>query len=246
MVTMPDFKKDSDGEAERKRALARLPENMKEEARADTRTAIEKAQKRGAPPKIIEPRCKVCTHPNRQWIEKMIVLGETPTAISRAFEHTDEPVPRRSVSNHQKEGHLDLRDAALRAVIESEAELEGRNHEEGVRDILTKRGVFEVMFRKGYEDVVNGNITVEPRDMIQMARVMAEWESQAALAAVDEARLQVQIFTQAIRNTWTPEMQAALVAEIKRLKKTHGLEQAEQLLESESSDTIVDAEVLPA
>lgn len=240
---MPNFNGDNGkAAAERKRVLERLPENMKAEEKAEVRKAIEAAQRRGAPPAIFEPRCHVCTHQHRHWIETMLIYGQSYVSISRAIEQSPaDDVDRRSISKHAKE-HMNVQDAAMRAVIETEAELEGKNFEEGVANVLTMRSILEVMAHKGYKDIVDGNVTVEPRDLIQIARIKSEMDNQGAISAAEEARLQVQIMTEAIRRAFPQaEDQAKVVREIKLLKKQYGLEQAEKLLDNPD---VIEAEVV--
>jgi hypothetical protein len=199
--------------------------------------------RRAAPPAVVEPRCKVCKSQYRHWIESMIAAGESQTAIAKRLENLPEPVPRRSIGRHVREDHMDLADATIRRIIEQEAELEGRNIEDGVNNLLTKHSMLDVLARKGYQDVIDGNVTVEPRDLIQIIRVMAEMESQSAIGAVEEARLQVQMMAEAIRRAFPDaEDQAKVKRELRYLKRNYEVENAEKLLES--STEIVEATVV--
>lgn len=237
---MPNFNGDKAAQ-ERKRVLDRLPEKMKEEEKAEVRKAIEAAQRRGAPPAVFEPRCHVCTHPHRHWIETMLVYGHTYVSIAKAIkESPEDDIDRRSISKHAKE-HMNVQDAALRAVIETEADLEGKNFENGVATVITMRSMLEILAQKGLKDAIDGNVTVEPRDLIQIARIKSEMDNHAATAAADEARIQVEIMAEAVRRAFpSREEQAKVIREIKVLKKQYGLDQAEKLLDA----PIVDAEVV--
>lgn len=198
--------------------------------------------KKGPPAKFYEPRCKVCTNPHRSWIELLLTRGYTPSAIERSFANSQDPVPRRSVTAHKEKGHMNIEDEAMRAIIEYEADLEGKLHDESVHNILTLRSMLDIMARKGFEDVLANNVTVEPRDMIQIARVKNEMDQTAATAAVEEAKLQVQIMAEAVKIAF-PERddQARVVAAIRKLKANYGLENAERLLEK---NVPIDAEVV--
>lgn len=244
----PNFGNNGNGNggADRRRALDRLPEKMKAEEKAETRKDLEVRQKRAAPARYYESRCKVCNSQHRNWVEKMIMLGQTPSAIERAFEgNLDGEIPRRSVATHKKE-HMAIEDAAMAALIEQEAQIEGLNIEEGIRDTLTKKAMFEIMMRKAYKDAVEGTTTIEPRDMIQMAKIIGEWEQGSATAAVEEARLQIQIFMQAIKSVFGPDEQVILGREVKRLRKMDGVSRELELaLEPRKLEpAYVDAEVV--
>jgi hypothetical protein len=232
-------------ENERRRALERLPEKMKAEELAEHRKIIEKAQKRGAPPRFIEPRCKVCTSEHRNWIELQLARGYSATAIERIFEGSPNPIPRRSISNHAQKGHMSIEDSAMRAVIEHEADLEGKLAQEGVQEILTKKSILHVMARRGIDDVINGNTTVEPRDLIQIIRAINEMEVNSSSSAVEEARIQVQILSEAIRRACPDDIQAKILVEIKKLKNQYELDSVDKLLEAPSErEEISDAEVV--
>jgi hypothetical protein len=178
---------DQEARHERSKDLTRMAPNE-----VDATTGIGYSQGR-----ITEPRCHVCQHPHRDWIETMLIRGASykglqdriPAPAGAGYDKLD----RRSISNHHK-NHMDLQDAALRAILEKEAQIQGQNFEEGVEDAITKRGVLEIALRKGYEDIVTGVTTVEPRDLIQIAKVLGDMDSHQHQIGLDEARAQVQIF----------------------------------------------------
>jgi hypothetical protein len=245
---MPSFNGNGDyKEAARRRALERLPEKMQAEQKSAERKEVAVRQSRAAPARFTENRCKVCTSPHRNWVENMIGLGHSPSAIERAFQGNPEgEIPRRSVATHS-EKHMDIQDTAMRAIIEQEARLEGRNFDEGMRDLLTKKSMFEIMMRKAFKDVQDGTTTVEPRDMIQMAKILGEWETGSAAAAVEEYKVQMHIFLTAIKNVFGPEDQIILGREVKRLRKLEGLggKVEEVLNRPQLEPEYVDATIVP-
>jgi hypothetical protein len=138
---------------------------------------------------------------------------------------------------------MSIEDEAIRAIIEYEADLEGKLHDESVNNILTMRSMLDIMARKGFEAVLREDVTVEPRDMIQIVRVKNEMDQSAATAAVEEAKLQVQLMTEAVKIAFpNRDDQARLVVAIRKLKKTYGLDNAERLLEDKNEP--IDAEVV--
>jgi hypothetical protein len=189
------------------------------------------------PERITEKRCNVCTHPFRDWIEVMLVKGMPYKTLGERVSPT---VHRHSIANHYNK-HMDLQDTALRAILEQEAKLQGLNIEEGVGDIITKRGMLEVMARKGYEDAVTGHTTVEPRDMVQITKLLAEMDVQQYQIGIDEMRVQMQVFITAIKDVCDAEMQAAIGQRVKQLRTKDGVT-AE--LESVMDDQVVEAEVI--
>lgn len=210
----------------------------------EVREQIKKREREKFPDRIVEPRCNVCKHPYRDFIESMLVRGQSYKGIS---ERVSPSVDRRSISHHYKH-HMDLQDAALRTILEEEARLEGRNYEEGVRDAVTKRGVLETMLRKGFEDIQNGVTTVEARDLVQIAKLLSEMDSQAYQVGLDELRSQMQIFIQAIKDVCDRDTQASIAARVKVLRNREGIHKdiESQMDRPELEEGIPEAEVIEA
>lgn len=223
---MPEFRRSGLEDANSGREVAkRKAEDMsfeKPEGFIDTpyeaRERIKAEERKIAPARIYEPKCKTCMHPYRDFIETMLVKGQPYKAIESRVPGSE----RRSIANHYK-NHMDLEDAAMRFILEKEAELQGQNYEEGVQDAITKRGVLEVMLRKGYEDIRTGVTTVEARDLIQLVKLLSEMDSHAHQAGLDEARAQVQLFIQAIKDVCGRDIQAEIAARVKVLRSREGL-----------------------
>lgn len=175
--------------------------------------------------RVFEPRCHVCQHPHRDWIEMMLIKGASYKGLQDRVPPIQghQKLDRRGISNHHK-NHMDLEDAAIRAILEREATLVSQDFAEGVEDAVTKRGVLEVMLRKGFADVTAGVTTVEPRDLIQLAKLLGEMDTHAGQVGLDEARAQVQIFIQAIKNVCDLDTQGAIAREVKRLRSREDIE----------------------
>lgn len=218
----------------------------------DDRTQVEKRQRQLAPTGKDEERgieylkgrtfvaqCHVCQHPHRDWIEMMLIKG----ASYKGLQDRVPPLAghnildRRSLSNHHKK-HMDLEDSMIRAILEREATLAQQDFEEGLEDAVTKRGVLEVALRKGYDDLVNGVTTVEPRDLIQIAKVLGDMDTHQSQVGLDEARAQVQIFIQAIKNVCDADIQSEIANEVKRLRSRESITtQYESVMEAPPSIT---------
>lgn len=194
-------------------------QDMERATQQEDRAEVQKYEKNLAPARIFEPRCHVCNHAFRDWIEVMLVKG---IAYKTLADRVTPPVDRRSISNHHKE-HMDLQDTAFRAMLEREAKLQGMDVEEGIEDIITKRSVLEIMVRKGYEDVLNGITTVEPRDLVQITKLLAEMDTHQHSVGLDTLRAQVQIFIQAIKEVCPVEMQGEISKRVKLLRSRENI-----------------------
>jgi hypothetical protein len=247
----------ADAQAGRRKQRDNKPkfgEALDKQLQQEDRAELAKVEANMAPARISQSRCHVCQHPYRDWIETMLVRGmsykgiqdRVPPPANSDYDRVD----RRSISNHYK-NHMDLQDAALRSIIESEAKLQGINQDEGVADAVTKRAVLEVALRKGYQDIINGVTTVEPRDLIQISKVLADMDTHQYQMGLDELRAQVQIFINAIKNVCQrhpegEEFQNSIAVEVKRLRQREGVAaQVEKVMEElPPGEQIVDAELV--
>jgi hypothetical protein len=198
--------------------------------------AIQKASGK-LPERIVEARCHTCQSEYRDYIERELIRGHSYLAISKSLGGTPD---RRSISTHHKE-HMALTAAAYRAILEEEASLEGQNFEEGVRGAITARGVLELMIRKGFDDIMDDNTMVEPRDLIQIIKLKDDMDSQYATVQIETYKRQVELIKQAILEVVPPEMQSQIVARIKRLRimEEDRVEHEKLLVEN-----VADAEVI--
>ena len=169
---------------------------LKEKWRNEDRAALDAAAAMTAPPIVTEKRCHVCMSDHRAFIELQLTKGRSYRAISESVPNGPS---RKSISEHYKR-HMALDDAAIRAILEEEASAIGQNFAEGVRGAITMRGMLSVLIQKGYEDALSGITTVEPKDLIQMAKLANDLNEGSGTAAVEEARLAISVFKEAIQN----------------------------------------------
>ena len=196
-----------------------------------------------SPPTKTSAECLVCQSEYRLFIERQIVKGKSYSAIARSVPPNPDgrPVSRKSVANHAQV-HMALDDAAVRAILEEEAELANQNYQEGVKGALTWRGMSEVAIRKAFEDILTGVTTVEPKDMVQFIRLMREMDENASATAIEEARMQIALFMSAIRDVCDANTQDQIAQRVRELRERDSIEKAveEHLLPSQT----VEAELI--
>lgn len=203
------------------------------------RTPVRKLNKHRIPPKpsqVVSSTCSVCQHDYRSFLETQLVLGSS----FKSLEDQIAPrVSRQALKNHL-EKHMDLQDAAMRAVIEHSATVAGVNEEIGVRGILTARGALEAALQRGHQAIVDKTSRVEAKDLVQIARTLGEMDKNSSQVAVDELHNQFQIFMQAIRDVCDVETQNAIGARVGELRE-------DPLFEGYNGpqEVVVDAEVVP-
>jgi hypothetical protein len=150
-------------------------------------------------PVPFEPRCKVCTSPSRAFIDSLIAKGYPHSQIAdKTYDKDGKKLDRRSVSRHSKR-HLPIEQEAIRRILEEEADLLGQNFEEGVKGAITRRGILEVLQRKGFEKVLANDVEMEVKDLIKLAETLERMDQQVSSEQVDQMRAQVAAVMQAIR-----------------------------------------------
>ncbi len=204
----------------RKRVLDRRSgADLKKRWETNDREELEAVAAEGAPPRITVPQCHVCMSPYRDFIEEALVRSHSYERIAKKLppEEDGRKIDRRSIANHFKE-HMDLQRTAIREELEEEARAAGQNVETGIQGAKTDRGVLKVLVAKGFDDVIRGISTVEPKDLIQMIKLLNELNSNASTARAEENEIALRTFVRAIESVCEPEMIRAIVAEAERIR----------------------------
>ena len=170
-------------------------------------------------PLIKEPRCKVCQSPHRTLVDQMLVAGLSYSEIERQFAFAQ--IPRRSISNH-KDSHLGYEEAAIREVIERSAIADNKNYEEGVQRLVTKNAYLEVALQKGYDALVKNETLVEPKDAVKIIEQLQKLQDQNQGEALDELRVQFQMFMQAVKELIERDRWEDIVARTANLLRASG------------------------
>jgi|ERR1019366_3326506 hypothetical protein len=205
----------------RKRILDRKSgADLKKRWEQGDRADLEKREASLAPPIIVEPRCHCCSSEYRSFIEESLVKGHSYESIAKRVppDEDGKQIDRRSIANHYKE-HMDLQRTAIREELEDEARALGQNIEEGSKGAKTDRGILKTAIAKGFDDILKGVSTVEPKDMIQMIKLLNELNSNASTTRAEETEVSLRIFVRAIQEVCDQETIAAIVAKAETLRE---------------------------
>lgn len=156
--------------------------------------------------KISEPRCHVCQHPQRNAIDSLLAIKTPYTEISRLFSNEERTLDRRSVSRHDKE-HLNYEDAAIREILEHEAQVAGENLDLGIKGTFLRRSSLDVAIKKIFDGILSGDIPVEAKDLPKLVELREKLDQQTANAQLETIIMQFQAFKEAILEICPPEMQ---------------------------------------
>lgn len=173
---------------------------------------------------VVEKRCHVCTSDHRRVIDKLLVLPNVSfSEIGRTFN-----IDRRSIANHAKE-HLNYEQAAIRRIIEDEAQKADANVEDGVRGALTRRVFLQAYLQKSMEALLTGNMELSGKDAMAAIQMMDKIDTDVEGAAIDEIRVQFNAFLQAIREICTEQQMKDILARTQVLLDSSQMRDTPQL-----------------
>lgn len=198
----------------------------------------------GGIPLINEPRCKVCQSPHRHLVDQLLVAGHSYSEIERQFAFAN--IPRRSISKHAN-NHLGYEEAGIREIIEREAMAAQRNFEEGKTRVITKNAYLEVAMQKAYDALIKDDVLVEPKDAVKVIEQLQKLQEQNQAIALDELRVQLQTFIQAVKEIVPKNSWSEIVGRTADLLRASGREVPfEQPQEEEEIKELRPADVIDA
>lgn len=168
----------------------------------------------GAEGLIVEPQCKICTHPLRLRMDYLLAIRTPYREMERLFD-----MPYRSFSNHAKK-HLRFEDNSVKDILEYEAGLAGENLEAGLKGAFLRRSVLDISIKKFFDAVTNGEIEIEAGDALKMIEARERLDASSASKQIEQYELQFNAFKEAIEAVCTPEQMAKILDKTKILLMT--------------------------
>ncbi len=166
--------------------------------------------------KIVEPRCHVCQHKNRDQIDRLLAMKTPYAEIARLFSSEERKLDDRSVSNHEKK-HLQYENEAIRQIIEHEAGIAQENLETGVKGAFLRRVALDVSIKKVFDGILSGEIEIEAKDVVKMIELRERLDSNSASAQIEQYELQFNAFKTAIQEICGPDIQFSILNRTKEL-----------------------------
>jgi hypothetical protein len=159
-----------------------------------------KSHKSSSPPRksvvdtsITDPRCKVCQDKRRKVIDKFLARGTSYRELERAF-----GINHQSIGRHDK-NHLNLKDSAIRTILRQEAEDADYDVEEGIQKVIKKQVYLQVALDKAMEAILDGDVTVEPRDAVAIIEKLDDMERETVEAQVIQMKIEFHAIMQAVK-----------------------------------------------
>lgn len=172
---------------------------------------------------ITVPQCKICMHPQRFAIDRIIALRTMSDGeISRLY---NEEFSRSSVQRHRSE-HLNYNEAAIKAIVDRQIDQMAENEDIGVSGLVARRIYLEMVLQRGIEAMANGDITPEVKDVLGViAQQNTMDEDNAAVKELELIRTQFNAFRQAISEIAGQDMGAEILARTREILTNDGSDQ---------------------
>jgi hypothetical protein len=165
----------------------------------------------------IEPRCLCCKSSKRALIDQLLVAGYSYTAIEEQLAGLeDHHIDRKSISNHAKK-HLTLHDAAIRRVIERQAEENFLDIENAADLIITKEAYLQLMIQKGFDALASDTVPVNPREVTRSIELLDKLEKEKTPHIYDHFQRQVDALTQAVKEIVPQEYYGRVIDRYKEI-----------------------------
>ena len=139
---------------------------------------------------------------------------------------------------------MDLHKMAIREELEAEANALSQNVEEGRQGAKTDRGILKILVAKGFDDVLKGVSTVEPKDLIQIIKLLNELNSNASNTRAEETEVQLRIFVRAVQEVCDKETLEAIVDKAHELRKMDDIDVEVRGVMTPSEPKMIEAEVV--
>lgn len=168
-------------------------------------------------PVVTEPRCNVCKSEFRSIIDRMIAGPYSYMAIARQFQGKDPHLSgkveavRKSIERHAK-NHVQIRDAAIREIIEQRAQEAGLLVDDVKNSYLTAEALLELYMHRGFERVTEEGTNIRDQDILEAVKVLQDMRKDTVGEELEVMKKQVYAISQAVREIVPPEMHPAVVS----------------------------------
>ena len=194
-------------------------DEQSQEADKGTEVAKKRPKRNYGPVEVTVKQCKVCMSPDRYEIEKLIILGMSQRKVIEFMKAAGQSFNKNSMSNHVRK-HMSLKRQAVRRMIERQAAKQFENIEETADTLLTTRGILEVMRQRGAEQIIEGNVNVEPETLIRVMDKIDGMDSSEESEKLQEMMIELNCLLRAVQSvvpepTWkqiTQQFQSNLEA----------------------------------
>lgn len=155
-------------------------------------------------PVTSEVRCNICQSPNRRHVDKLVAAGFSYLSIAQELQALDDEFRekkldtiRKNVSRHA-DRHVNIKDRAVRQIIETRAKEQGVLLEEATGQITSVRSLMDLMVARGHDQLADPEFRVRMADVMEAARMLEDVSRQEYMHKVEVLQRQVWAIGQAL------------------------------------------------
>lgn len=156
-------------------------------------------------PVITEPRCNICKSSSRRHVDKLLAAGFSYLSIAEELEKLDDDFKgkkidtiRKNVERHSK-GHVNIKDRAVRQIIEKRALEQGILVDEVSGQLTGARSLYDLIVAKGHDQLADPDQRVRFTDVIEAAKLLEETQRQEYVHKAEVMQRQVWCISEALR-----------------------------------------------
>lgn len=159
----------------------------------------------GILPVVNEPRCNICQSVNRKHVDKLLAAGFSALSIAEEMIRIDDDFKekkldtvRKNVSRHA-DRHVNIKDRAIRQIIEKRAAEQGILVDEVEGQIATTRSLLDLMVAKGHDQMTDPDYRVRMADVIEGVKILEDVQRQEIVHQVEVMQRQVWAISTALQ-----------------------------------------------
>lgn len=177
-----------------------------------------------------ESRCHVCKSSSRAMVDKLIVSGFSYIDVAEELQVRDPEFKekqldtiRKNVERHAKR-HVNIREKAVRQIIEKRAMEQGILLEEATGSLVTGRALLDNIIMRANEMIADPEQRVKFADAIEAVKMLEDAQKTEYLAQVEAMQKQVWAISQAVKELVPPDKIGQLVQRAEELFRNPQLE----------------------
>lgn len=123
--------------------------------------------------------CKTCQHPQRMEIENGLLAGRSYKALLRDLPDDEFRPSYDGLRGHFTNGHMPLKAAQQRALIERNYAKQGGKIEDAVEDMVDHVTVAEMVVKQGFERMQAGEIAPDMADTLAAIKIVEQIQARS-------------------------------------------------------------------
>jgi DNA repair exonuclease SbcCD ATPase subunit len=157
-------------------------------------------------PMKTEVRCNVCNSPMRNKVDKLVAAQFSYTSIAEelvesdpAFKGKELDTVRKNVERHAKR-HLDIRNKAIRQIVEQRAREQGMLLDQVEGKIVSGRALLDLIVNRGTEQLTdNPDFKVKMQDALEAVKMLEDVQKAEFQAQLETMQRQVWAISEALK-----------------------------------------------